>query len=95
MRDIENILVKDVRLGEGSILSSMTKTEDRVKVQDVRLNADVYVSSVRKENGKINFCVSNDTNRPHKLVIVTDKGVNEFDVPAFPKASVTNENVKH
>ncbi len=41
-----------------------------------------YISSVRKENGKIIFCATNETEQSRTIRVETDKGEQTFEVPA-------------
>lgn len=45
----------------------------------------LYVASVRKMSDGIHLSVTNDTNEERILSVLTEKGVEKFDIPACPK----------
>lgn len=89
-RNLKEVSLTNCRMGEGSILGTMTSVEDFVKLTNVGINNSIYIASSWKDSeGYTHFSVTNDCIREKKLTVVTDKGVDAFTIPAYTPASVS------
>lgn len=89
---LEGISLKNARMGEASINGAMAGVDPRTSLENIEVYNYLYVASSWKDDtGKTHFSVTNDTTREKKLAIITDKETKTFTIPAYPKASVTNQ----
>ncbi len=91
LHTVTNSYLKNCRMGEGSILGPMIAIDSNIGLQNVGISTDLYIGSSWQDGKGTHFSVTNDSNFPRKLAVVTDKGIQTFDIPAYPKASVTNK----
>ena len=82
---LEDVTFENIQFGcakrYGSIYPDIS---DGISIKALSDTNRLYVSSVWKEDGKIHFCVTNDTNQERKLWVYTDKGNTEYIIPACP-----------
>ena len=84
---MKDVLFKNVHVGAAHLFSAVYPNIDKNAVfEDLNATDSLYVTSVYKQNGKVNFYVSNDTDHERKLLVVTDKGDFEFTIKAGPNA---------
>lgn len=87
---LSNISLKNIRLGEGSILGPMADMDSFVNMDNISVTDSLYIGSVWKDTNGIHISVTNDTLRSRKLTIVTDQEVKTLYIPAFPNPKETN-----
>lgn len=90
--DLENVSLKNCRMGEGSILGIMIAVEPFVEVTNTGFSPLLYVGSSWQDSEGTHFSVTNDSLHERQLTIVTDKGVFTETIPAFPDPKVTNQS---
>lgn len=84
---ITNLSMDNIKIGDiyhfGKTNCNMEEYIDTIK-NAVSDQDKLFVSSVFQNNGKIRLYVTNYTLTERKLIVRTDKGVNEFMIPAHP-----------
>ncbi len=96
---IRNISVKNVAIGESSKSSYACDGElDNIFKAGTKTTDKLYVASVRKLSDGVHLSVTNDTAKDRVLSVVTNAGIQTYDIKACPKAidlaidSVSYEN---
>lgn len=85
--ELNNVVFRNIQVGNSHQYDNIYyRSAPTVVYDNVYDTEKLYVASVWKdENGKIHLSVSNDTETERTLLVVTDKGRQEFQIPACKK----------